>query len=182
VPAASFEGYLFPETYSFARDTSAARMIAAMAERFHEVFTPAWREQARTLGLSLHAVVTLASIVEKETGVSAERPLISSVFHNRLKRGMRLETDPTVIYGLGDAFDGNLTRRQLETATAYNTYLIDGLPPGPIASPGRGALEAVLFPAETRYLYFVARGDQTHHFSATLVEHQAAVRRYQLRH
>ncbi len=180
VSAPSLEGYLFPETYHFARGTAAAEILAAMTAHFWAVFAPPWREQAGRLGLTVHAAVTLASVIEKETGADHERALIASVFHNRLRRGMRLETDPTVIYGLGETFDGNLTRRHLETATPYNTYLIPGLPPGPIASPGAKALEAALFPAASDSLFFVARGDGTHHFSSTLQEHHAAVRRYQL--
>ena len=130
--------------------------------------------------MTVHQIVTLASIIEKETGAAFERPLISSVFHNRLRKNMRLETDPTVIYGLKD-FDGNLTRKHLRTHTPYNTYKIRGLPPGPIASPGRASLSAALFPADTDYLYFVSKKDGTHHFSATFREHRAAVRKYQLR-
>jgi UPF0755 protein len=119
-------------------------------------------------------------MIEKETGIPAERGLVSSVFHNRLKLGMRLASDPTVIYGLPD-FDGNLTRAQLETKTPYNTYLIKGLPPGPIANPGRAAIEAALYPKQTHYLYFVAKGDGTHQFSTNAKAHNLAVRRYQLR-
>jgi UPF0755 protein len=130
------------------------------------------------LGLTLHEAVTLASIIEKETADPSERPLIASVFYNRLKRGMRLETDPTVIYGLKN-FDGNLTRKHLETPSPYNTYLIKGLPPGPIANPGKHALEAALFPAQTHYLFFVSRNDGTHHFSADLADHNRAVHHYQ---
>jgi UPF0755 protein len=180
VPTPSLEGYLFPETYHFARGTPAPEILGAMTARFWTVFLPAWREQAQRLGLTVHGAVTLAAVIEKETGAAAERAIIASVFHNRLARGMRLETDPTVIYGLGEGFDGNLTRLHLETPHPYNTYLIQGLPPGPIASPGAKALEAVLFPAETDYLFFVARGDGSHQFSSSLPEHQAAVRRYQL--
>ncbi|MCP4713188.1 MAG: endolytic transglycosylase MltG, partial [Planctomycetes bacterium] len=126
-----------------------------------------------------HEVVTLASIIEKETGAAFERPRISSVFHNRLKRGMRLETDPTVIYGI-ENFDGNLTRKHLRTPGPYNTYKIKGLPPGPIASPGAGSLEAALHPEETRYLFFVSKKDSTHYFSTNYKEHNRAVRKYQL--
>jgi UPF0755 protein len=135
----------------------------------------------RDHGLSRHEIVTLASIVEKETSAPEERPLIAAVFLNRMKRGMRLETDPTVIYGIED-FDGNLRRRDLNDASnPYNTYRIAGLPPGPIASPGAHALRAVLEPAETDYLYFVSRNDGTHHFSRSYREHANAVNRYQKR-
>jgi UPF0755 protein len=125
-----------------------------------------------------HKIVTLASIIEKETGVSEERPLISAVFHNRLKRGIPLCSDPTVIYGIA-GFDGNLRRRDLEKMTPYNTYLKRGLPPGPIANPGRSSILAALYPAPVRYLYFVSRNDGSHYFSNTLREHNEAVWRYQ---
>jgi UPF0755 protein len=176
----TFEGYLFPDTYFFPKSESPEQMIAAMVERFRSVMTEDWRRRAEQIGFSVHQVVTLASIIEKETGAAAERPVIASVFHNRLKKNMRLETDPTVIYGLKD-FDGNLTRKHLRTPTPYNTYKTRGLPPGPIASPGRASLKAALYPAETDYLYFVSKKDGTHHFSATFGEHRAAVRKYQLR-
>jgi len=176
----SLEGYLFPDTYYFPKGFPQEKIIAAMTQRFRNAISDEWRARAATLNLSLHQVVTLASIIEKETGTPAERPLIASVFHNRLKKGMRLETDPTVIYGIKD-FDGNLTRKHLRTLTPYNTYLIKGLPPGPIASPGHAALEAALYPAETDYLFFVARKDSTHQFSSNLQDHQKAVRKYQLR-
>jgi UPF0755 protein len=130
--------------------------------------------------MSIHEIVTLASIIEKETGDPSERPVIASVFHNRLKKGMRLESDPTVIYGI-ENFDGNITRHHLKTPTPYNTYTIRGLPPGPIANPGRDAIKAALYPADTDYLFFVSRKDRTHQFSTTIEEHNAAVRKYQLR-
>ncbi len=178
IEAASFEGYLFPETYFFAASATAADVVAAMASRFQQVFGPEWRQRASQMGWTVHQVVTLASIIEKETGAPVERPVISAVFHNRLRLGMRLESDPTVIYGIED-FDGNLTRRHLGTLTAYNTYRISGLPPGPIASPGAAALEAALFPADSNALYFVSRNDGTHQFSPTYAEHASAVRKYQ---
>ena len=180
VDAQTLEGYLFPDTYYFPRDFAQIKIITAMIQRFRDAISDAWRARAEELGLTLHEVVTLASIIEKETGVPEERPLIASVFHNRLRKGMRLETDPTVIYGI-ENFDGNLTRKHLRTPTPYNTYVIKGLPPGPIASPGHAALEAALYPADTDYLFFVARKDHTHQFSNTLQEHQKAVRKYQLR-
>jgi UPF0755 protein len=178
IEADSFEGYLFPETYFFTRSDTAADMAAAMAARFRQVFRPEWHRRAAEMGWTVHQVVTLASIVEKETGAARERALISGVFHNRLRRGMRLESDPTVIYGIAD-FDGDITRHHLRTSTPYNTYRIFGLPPGPIANPGAAAIEAALFPEETDALYFVSRNDGTHVFSGTYAEHLKAVRRYQ---
>lgn len=180
IPGDSCEGYLFPDTYYFSKNAGPLKMIKTMVNRFWEIFTPERRERARSLGFTVHEVVTLASIIEKETGDAKERPMISSVFHNRLKKGMRLQSDPTVIYGL-DTFDGNLTRRHLEARTPYNTYRIRGLPPGPIANPGNAALEAALHPAKSNYLYFVAKKNATHHFSTNLKDHVRAVRRYQLR-
>jgi UPF0755 protein len=173
------EGYLFPDTYYFPRGLDSATIIATMVRQFEAAFRPEWRERARELELSVHEVVTLASIIEKETGNPEERALIASVFHNRLKKGMRLETDPTVIYGIPD-FDGNIKRLHLETYTPYNTYKIKGLPPGPIASPGALAMEAALYPAQSDYLFFVSKKDGTHHFSKTNSEHNAAVKKYQL--
>ncbi|MFH1983678.1 MAG: endolytic transglycosylase MltG [Pseudomonadota bacterium] len=175
----SCEGYLFPDTYYFPASATTFQIITAMAHRFWDSFPDAWRARAAALGMSVHEVVTLAAIIEKETGAPFERPLISSVFHNRLHRRIRLQTDPTVIYGITD-FDGNLTRKHLKTPTPYNTYLIQGLPPGPIACPGAAALEAALYPADTDYLYFVSKQDRTHHFSVTIDEHNRAVARYQL--
>jgi UPF0755 protein len=178
--AKTLEGYLFPDTYLFPADAGLAVIVGNMVSRFQAQFSAKWRKRAEALNMSVHEVVTLASIIEKETGAPEERPLISSVFHNRLKKGMRLETDPTVIYGIED-FDGNLKRKHLRTYTPYNTYKIKGLPPGPIASPGAKALEAALYPAESDYLYFVSRKDTTHQFSTNIKDHNAAVRKYQLR-
>jgi UPF0755 protein len=179
LPGKTFEGYLFPDTYLFPKSATARDIIETMVRRFQSVMTPQWRARAAALKMSIEQVTTLASMIEKETGVPEERALVSSVFHNRLKRGMRLASDPTVIYGLSH-FDGNLTRLQLETRTPYNTYLIKGLPPGPIANPGRAALEAALYPKKTDYLFFVAKGDGTHQFSTNAAAHNLAVRKYQL--
>jgi len=176
----TLEGYLFPETYHFPKGVTAEEVIRKMVSDFHTVFTPAWAERAQVMDLTVYEVVILASMVEKETGNPGERSLIAGVFLNRLKRGMRLESDPTVIYGMDD-FDGNLTRKDLETPSLYNTYLIQGLPPGPIANPGRASMEAVLYPSEEPYLYFVSKNDGSHHFSRTFSEHNQMVRRYQLR-
>ncbi|MFO7813299.1 MAG: endolytic transglycosylase MltG [Pelovirga sp.] len=177
IKADSLEGYLFPETYRFVPGTSEAGLLRMMVEQFRRTLSPEKQEAARRLGLSLHQHVTLASLIEKETGVVDEMPLISSVFHNRLAINMRLQTDPTVIYGVDD-YSGFITRRHLNTPTPYNTYIIYGLPPGPIASPGRAALHAAVFPEETDYYYFVSRGDGSHHFSRTLREHNNAVQKY----
>ena len=176
----SLEGYLFPDTYHFPREVSARGIITTMVNAYQSLVTDEWRNRAHELDLSMHEIVTLASIIEKETGDPSERPIIASVFHNRLKKRMRLESDPTVIYGI-ESFDGNITRRHLSSATPYNTYVIRGLPPGPIANPGRAALEAALYPAETDYLFFVSKKDGTHYFSKTIAEHTEAVRKYQLR-
>jgi UPF0755 protein len=180
IPAETCEGYLFPETYYFPKTVKVETIISTMVKRFWKVFNTAWKERANQLGFSIHQIVTLASIIEKETGASFERPLISSVFHNRLKRKMRLESDPTVIYGLKD-FDGNLKRAHLETPTPYNTYKIMGLPVGPIANPGKKSLKAALYPADTKFIYFVSKKDRTHKFSTNLKDHNQAVRKYQLR-
>lgn len=179
IDAQTFEGYLFPDTYYFTKDATPEKIISSMEKRFWSVFKPEWKNRAETLGFTVHQVVTLASIIEKETGVAGERPIISSVFHNRLKRGMRLESDPTVIYGIKD-FNGNITRRDLAETTRYNTYRIKGLPPSPIASAGTKAIKAALYPADTRFLYFVSKNDTTHQFSTNLKDHNRAVQKYQL--
>ncbi len=180
INAETFEGYLFPETYYFPKNITPEKIITTMVERFRSIFNPEWKKRVKDLNLSIHQVVTLASIIEKETGVSFERPVISSVFHNRLKKRMRLESDPTVIYGLKN-FDGNITRKHLATQTPYNTYTIKELPPGPIANPGSKALKAALYPADTDFLYFVSKKDRTHKFSTNIKDHNKAVKRYQLR-
>jgi len=178
VRAKSLEGYLFPDTYQLMRGQDPREIIALMVDRGRQVRRELGDLSNTPQGLSPHEVLTLASIVEKETGVPEERPLIARVFLTRLRLGMRLQTDPTVIYGLTD-FDGNLTRKNLETPTPYNTYLNNGLPPGPIANPGRAAIAAVLYPASDSYLYFVSKNDGTHYFSRDLAEHNRAVAKYQ---
>ena len=175
--AKSFEGYLFPETYSYSKSLTPQELIVLMVERFKAVYEPLIKDSR--VDLSRNEIITLASIVEKETGVASERPLISAVFQNRLRIGMKLDSDPTVIYGKGDDFDGNLTRDDLKEYTVYNTYVIKGLPPGPIANPGKDSIAAVLKPADEDYLYFVSKGDGTHHFSNSIREHQNAVNKYQ---
>ncbi len=180
IPADSFEGYLFPETYNFPRNTKASVVITAMVEELNKKWAPEWSQQLEALGMSKHELITLASIIEKESGNFEEQPVISSVFHNRLRYKMRLQADPTVIYGIPN-FNGNITKRDLETYSAYNTYTIDGLPPGPIANPGLSAIKAALYPATTKFLYFVGNGDGKHVFSDTLGEHNRAVNKYQRR-
>jgi UPF0755 protein len=179
IDAQTFEGYLFPDTYYFPKGFTPENIISAMVKRFWSVFKPEWKERAKTLGMTIHQVITLASIIEKETAVADERPIISSVFHNRLKRNMRLESDPTVIYGMGD-YNGNITRKDLERPTPYNTYTIKGLPPGPISNTGAEAIEAALYPADGKFLYFVSKNNGTHHFSTNFKDHSRAVRKYQL--
>lgn len=178
IPGTSLEGYLFPETYIVTTTTTAEEVVRAMVAQFDRQVTPNLLAAARRHGLDRHGLVTLASIVQKEAGDVAEMPLIAAVFHNRLRKGMRLQADPTVIYGIA-GFDGNLTRRHLETPTVYNTYTRGGLPPGPIASPGLAALRAAAEPATSSALYFVARGDGRHEFNVTLEAHNRAVNRYQ---
>lgn len=180
IASPTLEGYLFPDTYYFPKEVAPEAIATKMVAQFKENFTNEWKQRALELNLSVHEVVTIASIIEKETGDPSERPIIASVFHNRLKRKMRLESDPTVIYGIKD-FNGNLTRKDLRTHTSYNTYVIKGLPPGPIANPGAAAMEAALYPADTGYLFFVSKKDGTHYFSATIKEHNQAVYKYQLR-
>ncbi|NLC71895.1 MAG: endolytic transglycosylase MltG [Desulfuromonadaceae bacterium] len=176
----SLEGYLFPSTYTFPEDFPVERLLETMVREFHSRLTEEMKKAAAERNLSLHQWVTLASIIQKEAGNVEEMPLIAAVFHNRLKKGMLLQADPTVIYGISD-FDGNLTRRHLSTPTPYNTYQVPGLPPGPIANPGLDALKAAVQPAPVDYLFFVSRNDGTHVFSRTLREHNAAVFKYQKR-
>lgn len=176
----SLEGYLFPDTYHFARNVSSKEILSAMVEGLRRVFTADLQTRAAELRMSFHEVLTLASVIEKETGAGEERQYVSSVFHNRLKQRIPLQSDPTVIYGIKN-FDGNLRKKDLSSSSPYNTYRIRGLPPGPIASPGTQAIRATLFPAPTRYLYFVSRNDGTHYFSSTLTEHERAVDRFQRR-
>ncbi len=176
----SLEGYLFPDTYTWSKGMDPAGVIRFFLERFRQVYTPKMAKRAVEMGLSEREVLTIASIVEKETSDDEERPLVSAVIHNRLKKGIPLQSDPTVIYGIPD-FDGNLRREDLRRYSSYNTYLIPGLPPGPIANPGISSIMAALSPAPVDYLYFVSKNDGTHHFSSTLEAHNAAVDRYQRR-
>lgn len=182
--ADSLEGYLFPDTYALPRSAGARGLVETMVERFKESFTNELRAAAEEAELSPREVVTLASLVEKETGAAAERPLVSAVYRNRLRIGMALQCDPTVIYALVKAgrWRGNLTREHLQMDSPYNTYRNPGLPPGPIASPGRASIEAALRPANVPYLYFVSRNDGTHAFASTLDEHNRNVQEWQVRY
>ncbi len=179
IPSHTLEGFLFPDTYFFPKTAHCRQIIEKMVATFFAVYSSQWQERADDLGFTLQQVVTLASMIEKEAGVASERPLIASVFHNRLKKRMRLESDPTVIYG-DTEFEGRIRTRHLRRKTEYNTYQMHGLPKGPIANPGAKAIEAALYPAQSDYLFFVSKNDKTHHFSKTLAEHNRAVRTYQL--
>ena len=181
-PAArDLEGYLFPETYNLPRRAQAATLIGLMAARFLAVFDEPLRQEAQRQGKSVREVVTLASLVEKETARPEERPLVAAVYLNRLRIGMGLQCDPTVIYALERAgkYTGNLTRESLRFDSPYNTYRYAGLPPGPIAAPGKASIEAVLRPAAVDYLYFVSRNDGSHVFATTLAEHNRNVKEWQ---
>jgi UPF0755 protein len=177
IVAKSLEGYLFPETYNFQRTQDEAALLETMLKEFRNRFSLVWQERARDLGFSVHEIVTLASLVEKEARVDAERPVIAAVFHNRLKHRMPLQSDPTAVYDLPE-FSGPVTHEHLQRTSAYNTYQISGLPPGPICNPGAKSIQAALYPAEVPYVYFVSKADGTHQFSTTLAEHNSAVRNY----
>ena len=180
--APDLEGYLFPDTYTLPRRITAGQLVDRMVARFDEALTPALREQAARRGLSVRELVTLASLVEKETARPDERTLVAAVYTNRLKVGMGLQCDPTVIYALERAgkYDGNLTRAGLQFDSPYNTYRYRGLPPGPIAAPGAASLEAAANPADVPYLYFVSRNDGSHAFATTLDEHNRNVHQWQV--
>ena len=182
LPSGHPEGRFFPDTYQFARGYRASALLRRAYRKMEAELADAWRgRSAQVPYASSYDALTLASIVEKETAASQDRARVAGVFVRRLAKGMRLQSDPTVIYGLGDAYDGNLTRRHLDTDGPYNTYRRHGLPPTPIAFPSRAAIDAALHPDDSDALYFVSRGDGTSQFSATLAEHNAAVRRFQLR-
>ena len=177
----SLEGYLFPETYHFSKHTPEQKIVQAMLNTFKQRITNRnILDQIQKSDMSLHEVITLASLIEKETGMNDERKHISSVFHNRLHRNMRLQTDPTVIYAI-EEFDGNIRKKDLNIDSPYNTYRYKGLPPGPIANPGIKSIVAALNPIRSNHLYFVSRKDGSHHFSSNLREHNRAVQKYQLK-
>lgn len=184
-PAAQdLEGYLFPDTYAVPRRTDVTRLVEIMVSRFTRVLTPEIMKSAADRGLDVRGLVTLASIVEKETARADERPLVAAVYFNRLKAGMGLQCDPTVIYALQRAgrFDGNLRRADLAFDSPYNTYRYRGLPPGPIAAAGKASLEAAAAPADVDFLYFVSRNDGSHEFARTLAEHNRNVRKFQVQY
>ena len=178
----SLEGYLYPETYKFSKSIGAKKIVQTMVNTFKQrVQKPKLIQQAKAGKLTFHEIVTLASLIEKETGLGAERKLISSVFHNRLLKKMRLQTDPTVIYAITN-FDGNIRKKDLSIDSPYNTYKYHGLPPGPIASPGLDSIQAALEPEQSDYLYFVSRKNGSHQFSTNYADHTRAVQKYQLSH
>jgi len=181
--AGPLEGWFFPDTYRFAPGTSDLDVLKRAHAVMKKRLADAWEARDPSLALATpYDALILASIVEKETAKDSERPMIASVFLNRLKRSMRLQTDPTVIYGLGERYDGHIHKRDLAADTPWNTYTRDGLPPTPIAMPGEAAIQAVMHPDKTDYLYFVSRNDGSHEFTRTLEEHNRAVEKYQLRH
>jgi UPF0755 protein len=177
IPGESAEGYLFPDSYIFVKPVTPEEILEFMVRQFRRKVPPDAENRAKEAGLSLHQVVTIASIIEKETGIEEEKPIVSAVIRKRLALGMPLQMDPTVIYGV-KRFDGTVTRKDLRTAGPYNTYLNQGLPPGPIANPGLAALAAALNPSKAEYLFFVSRNDGSHTFSRTLPEHNRAVERF----
>ncbi len=177
INANTLEGYLFPDTYFFPKGITLKEIAQQMVQRFNAVFVDSYRQRAADLGFTERQIVTLASIIEKEAKVESERRLIAAVYYNRLKRGMKLQSDPTAVYGLR-AWVTKVTAQDLRRRSPYNTYLHRGLPPGPIANPGRGSLLAALYPADVDYLYFVAQGDGRHFFSKDYRSHEMAVNRY----
>ena len=177
IKADSIEGYLFPDTYLFNRSMSTRQITSIMVSQFWKKVTPEMVKKTAEMGFTVHELVTFASLVGKESGYRDEKDLIAAAFHNRLKRNMRLQSDPTAVYDLED-FDGRILRKHLRRDSSYNTYVIRGLPPGPIANPGLASIKAVLNPAPVDYLYFVSKNDGTHAFSSTLREHNEAVREY----
>lgn len=176
----TLEGYLYPDTYFINRTMTAEDILKQMIRRGLSVWTEREATRAKELGYNRHQVMTLASMIEKETGASQERPMISSVFHNRLKKRMRLQSDPTTIYGIWERYEGNIRRSDLQAKNDYNTYTIPALPIGPISNPGKEAIQAALFPAQSEFLFFVSHNDGTHEFTKTFAEHDQAVKKFQL--
>jgi UPF0755 protein len=180
IDARSAEGYLYPETHAFYRGITPQEIVKIMVNQFWKKVTPQMIEKAKALGMTTTKHVTLASLIGKETGDEEEKAQVSAVFHNRLKKGMRLQSDPTAVYSL-DAYRSVVSRKDLDNDTSYNTYKIRGLPPGPIANPGIDSLQAALYPAPVNYLYFVSKNDGTHIFSSNLAAHAQAVLKYQIK-
>lgn len=181
--ARSLEGYLFPSTYALGRQAGADATVRAMVEAFDRAFDPELRAEAAARGMTVREVVTLASLIEKETAQATERPIVSAVYHNRLQRRIPLQCDPTVVYALMRAgkWTGNIRKQDLQIKSPFNTYVYPGLPPGPIASPGRASIDAAIRPADVPYLYFVSRNDGTHVFAETLAEHNRNVEQWQVK-
>lgn len=180
IEGTSLEGYLYPDTYLLDRSMEIKDIIRKMVFQFWKMVTPEMRNRAKESGFTITEFVTLASIIGKESGNKEEKPLISAVFHNRLKKRMKLQSDPTAVYDLHN-FNGIIKKRHLQNNTPYNTYHISGLPPGPIANPGIDSLQAALYPAQVNYLYFVSQKDGTHYFSADFTAHNEAISRYQVK-
>jgi UPF0755 protein len=180
IKADTLEGYLYPDTYKFPKGVKAKDVLSTMVEHLQQVYTPELQAREQELKMSRHEVLTLASVIEKESASNGEREEISAVFHNRLKKHIPLQSDPTVIYGLPN-YDGNIHKKDLMSPSPYNTYRISGLPPGPIANPGIQSIRATLYPSNSRALFFVSKNDGTHQFSNTLAEHNQAVEKYQKR-
>jgi len=179
-PPPSLEGYLAPDTYLLNKNMTPQEIIKLMVKHFFENWKPDYNARLRALSMTQHMLITLASIIEKETGAPEERALISSVFHNRLKKKMRLQSDPTTIYGIWQQYQGKIHKKDLLAKNDYNTYMIDALPIGPISNPGTQAIQAALNPSASPYLYFVSHNDGTHQFSKTFEEHHRAVQKFQL--
>ena len=177
---ASLEGYLFPDTYGLQRKMTQEEILRLMVKRFQAAWGANEEQRAKELGMDRNRLITLASVVEKETGAPEERPIIAGAFYNRLKKGMKLQSDPTIIYGIWERYHGKIHKSDILAPSAYNTYVIPGLPIGPISNPGAQAIHAVLYPAEHHFLYFVSHNDGTHEFTSTYEEHAAAVRKFQL--
>jgi len=178
--AQNLEGYLYPETYYFPRNITAKETVSALTEQFKRVFSEEWKVRASEIGMTVREIVILASLIEKETSLQEEKSSISAVFHNRLKIGMKLDCDPTIIYVLKqeNKFKGRLRKKDLKLDNPYNTYLFSGLPPSPIANPGKDSLRAALYPDDNNYLYFVSKNDGSHYFSSSFKEHQRAVNKF----
>lgn len=176
IDSRSLEGYLYPQTYRFSKGTKPKTVLKIMVQKLREEYNEDLEKRAKQMGWSMTQVLTMASIIEKEAVIDSERPIISAVYHNRLKKGMPLQADPTAIYGVKSSRK-RITREDLRRKTEYNTYVIQGLPPGPIASPGIKSIKAALAPAKVPYIYFVAKNDRSHYFSTTLSEHNSAVAR-----